>query len=557
MLKKFLLIIFSLTFISLFVSCDFEMMMPHERIVYVTSEKTSDLEEEKFAESDLKESKNEESPEVSDSEKSSQLADEAANLPEEKQEEKTETEDEQKSESILQTESEVESEKQATVEIISETENVAEGENATQAEIEIENQKEAETESENTSEPESAEATPVESELPEIPLPAKLTLIIYMAADNDLEKYAIQNLKDMEHAEYENINVIALVDRAENYDETNGNWTDTRLLEIVHDDSDSGLLLSKRMDCPPLGLSARLRTELDMGNYNVLKNLINFAKSEYEAEQYALVIWGHGTGWRYGNSAAYRAIGIDDKSDTYMSVSDMGKALENQNLAVIGFDTCFGGTFENLYELKDSAEYLVASPGAAPSSGWNYKKILESISQREVSASDIAGIMAENSLVHTSVINTSRLQNIMNTLEEFSEKLASTITDSTSKNQIFNLLFNAKSFSYSQYPCDLYLDMYDMANHFVDSEDSELAECAENFKMAVSRAGYTNKSQYVEIGLHFIPLRSAHTASLYHSIDYLKDDLNLDQCAFIKNSEWWVPTINNDSGSLLDKIFYQ
>ena len=36
-----------------------------------------------------------------------------------------------------------------------------------------------------------------------------------------------------------------------------------------------------------------------MGNYNVLKNLINFAKSEYEAEQYALIIWGHGTGWRY------------------------------------------------------------------------------------------------------------------------------------------------------------------------------------------------------------------------------------------------------------------
>ena len=46
-----------------------------------------------------------------------------------------------------------------------------------------------------------------------------------------------------------------------------------------------------------------------------------------------------------------------------MSVFDMGKALENQNLAVIGFDTCFGGTFENLYELKDSAEYLVARQG--------------------------------------------------------------------------------------------------------------------------------------------------------------------------------------------------
>ena len=553
MLKKYLLIIFSLTFISLFVACDFEMMMPHERIVYVNSEKTSDLEEEKIAESDLKESKEDEPSNNSDSENSSQLADEAANLSEEKQttvEEIGETGNLAEEKKEVQETIEIENQQETETEDEMITENVIEDTDT----AETETPEELQTESENTSESESEESMPAE---PEIPLPAKLTLIIYMAADNDLEKYAIQNLKDMEHAEYENINVIALVDRAENYDETNGNWTDTRLLEIVHDDSDSGLLLSKRIDCPPLGLSARLRTELDMGNYNVLKNLINFAKSEYEAEQYALVIWGHGTGWRYEKSGAYRAIGIDDKSDTYMSVSDMGKALENQNLAVIGFDTCFGGTFENLYELKDSAEYLVASPGAAPSCGWNYKKILESISQRDVSASDIAGIMADNSLVHTSVINSSRLQNIMNTLEVFSEKLSSTITDSTSKNHVFNLLFNAKSFSYSQYPCDLYLDMYDMANLFVDSEDSELAECAENFKTAVSRAGFTNKSRYVEIGLHFIPLRSAHTASLYHSIDYLKDDLNLDQCAFIKNSEWWVPTINNDSGSLLDKIFYQ
>ena len=58
---------------------------------------------------------------------------------------------------------------------------------------------------------------------------AKLTLMVYMAADNDLESYALSNLKDMEKAVYEKMNVLVLLDRAEGYDQTDGDWTDTRL----------------------------------------------------------------------------------------------------------------------------------------------------------------------------------------------------------------------------------------------------------------------------------------------------------------------------------------
>ena len=36
----------------------------------------------------------------------------------------------------------------------------------------------------------------------------KLTLMVYMAADNDLESYALQNLKDMEHAGFSGMNIL-------------------------------------------------------------------------------------------------------------------------------------------------------------------------------------------------------------------------------------------------------------------------------------------------------------------------------------------------------------
>ena len=105
-----------------------------------------------------------------------------------------------------------------------------------------------------------------------------LTLMIYMAADNDLEKYALANLKAMEKASYEGINVIVLLDRAEGYDETEGNWTDTRLFEVVHDSSIDNAIKSKQINCPQLGLSVSEQTELDMANPSVLRNFIDFCK---------------------------------------------------------------------------------------------------------------------------------------------------------------------------------------------------------------------------------------------------------------------------------------
>ena len=77
--------------------------------------------------------------------------------------------------------------------------------------------------------------------------PKKLTLLVYMAADNDLERYALQNLKALEQADFYRINVLVLLDRAENYDETNENWTDTRLFEVMHDNTNGNSIVSKRL----------------------------------------------------------------------------------------------------------------------------------------------------------------------------------------------------------------------------------------------------------------------------------------------------------------------
>ena len=239
-----------------------------------------------------------------------------------------------------------------------------------------------------------------------------------------------------------------------------------------------------------------------------------------------------------------------------MSVHDLGRALRNQGLSVIGFDTCFGGVFENVYELKNHSEYTVASPGVTPSSGWNYKALLEDLSNSYFSAKEIAEIMADASLVNTTIFNNSKLYSLMNDIEDFSKALAAIIKSSAIRNNVYSKLSAGKSYCYTQYPCDLYLDIYSMAEAYKSNSDSNLATAAKKLQKSVNAAAKTENAVNAEIGIHFIPKISSTSTAVSHSVDYIKDVDNADQCMFIKESQGWVPTREGDSESLLDKLFY-
>ena len=387
----------------------------------------------------------------------------------------------------------------------------------------------------------------------------KLTLLIYMASDNDLEKYALANLKQLERAETEGINVLVLMDRSEGNDETEGNWTDTRLFEVIYDSGSGSSIKSRRLNCPELGLSAASETELDMANPEVLKKFIEFGKTSYEAEKYALIIWGHGSGWK--------AFAIDERSDSYMTVRELAQAVRGQDLCVIGFDTCFGGVIENIYELKDCADYTVAAPGVTPGGGWNYKKLLESLSQEDFSAENIAAGMSISSSEEApaEIFVNQKLKGLFEAFENFSKALAQTINDDDSRNAVFSSLNAIKSYSYKSSPCDIYLDIYSLAAFYESDSSPEIAGAAATLKQAVEAAvlesGSVNAAGVVipgsyGIGVHFIPRSQSGALAASHSVDYIKDAGRTDQNAFIKESLWWVPSKGGASGSLLDKLFY-
>ena len=412
--------------------------------------------------------------------------------------------------------------------------------------------------------------TPEETENTEQPA-KQITLLVYMAADNDLETEAIRNLKEMERADFENMNVLVLFDRSEEYDETNDNWTDTRLFEIKHDSTNSANIVSTRLDCAPLGLSRDSQTELDMGNQYVLKTFIEFAKENYIADYYALIMWGHGSGWRYCNSVAFeqsvesdlsvsdktRAVAFDDKTNTYMSIKELGAAVQRQQISVIGFDTCFGGTLETIYELRNWTKYTVASAGITPGAGWDYRTLLQSLSTTIIlTPFDIAKAMQKSSIVSTTIVDNKKIDSLNSAFEDFSKALAQTITNREAQSSILASLLHCKSYSYNQYPCDLFLDIFSMAELFKDSQTTELSAASNTLEQELSVAAFSSGSENPQIAIHFIPMNSRFITQNHHNSNYLKDDSNLTQCAFIKQNSWWVPTPDGSSGSVLDNLFY-
>ena len=101
-------------------------------------------------------------------------------------------------------------------------------------------------------------------------------------------------------------------------------------------DPDSDVMNSVRLDDDPLG-------ELDMGDWQTLRDFVEWGTGEFPADYYCLIIWDHGTGWQIRAAAAtpeYKYVVVDDTSSSEMNVTEIPQALANVNIDIIAFDAC-------------------------------------------------------------------------------------------------------------------------------------------------------------------------------------------------------------------------
>jgi hypothetical protein len=187
------------------------------------------------------------------------------------------------------------------------------------------------------------------------------TVMVYMAADNDLVAWADSDIVEMRAANIadDDVAVIVQLDRP---------GTGAQYLQIAGDVYNLG----------NLGI-------IDMCDPRTLSDFIEWTVREFPSDRYILILWDHGTGW---TAAPRRSFGSDFSSGTRMSIAngDLRKALQDsyeatgKKLNIIAFDACLMQQAEVAYEAKDYAKVMVAAQTNWPIAGFPYDILLQEIS---------------------------------------------------------------------------------------------------------------------------------------------------------------------------------
>ncbi len=209
----------------------------------------------------------------------------------------------------------------------------------------------------------------------EPPVPERgRTVLIYMAADNSLDHYAVTNLKHI----------------AEGMKGVGG-----RVLIYADRRYDVPRLLKIRGGEKPLLDTVKTYAEENSASPVTLHRVLEEMRALCPSESYGLILWSHGMGWLPENYSFPTGqmrrrewdFGIptkwfgqdvhrgEDSGREYMEIDRLAESLEG-HFDFILFDACFMSSVEVLYELRDKADYFIVSPAEIIAEGFPYDRIM-------------------------------------------------------------------------------------------------------------------------------------------------------------------------------------
>jgi hypothetical protein len=196
--------------------------------------------------------------------------------------------------------------------------------------------------------------------------PRNWTVLVYMAADNDEEVEAVQNINEMEIVgSTQQVNIIVYVDFRSNTS-THDQFAYT--FNITRQDPSNQTIISEP-------LNTTLPLEPNMGDPATLLAFIEFGQNHSQAENYLLILWDKGTG--------YTGVCFDETSGgDRLLPREIALVLNNDTIdpiTIVAFDAAFMGQFELAYEIQGGTEFIVCSEETVPSQHFPYQIFLNSL----------------------------------------------------------------------------------------------------------------------------------------------------------------------------------
>ena len=183
--------------------------------------------------------------------------------------------------------------------------------------------------------------------------PDSWTILVYINADNSLERNALADLDEMKQiGSDQNIKMYVQVDFKSQDGVARALMTQAGI--------------SDEEDFP----------ELDSDDPQNLANFIASGMQKYPAQHYGLVLWDHGGQWfGYGGDETNKSNGMS-LPDVHTAVSAALRYVGVPQLDFLSFDTCLMGGLEPILEVADLAKFYIANPEIDYGDGWDYAAVL-------------------------------------------------------------------------------------------------------------------------------------------------------------------------------------
>jgi len=181
-------------------------------------------------------------------------------------------------------------------------------------------------------------------------------VLVYMEANNNLKSDAMACINAMENG-FVDIDGVLLV----YIKSTNGK---SYLLKIKHD------LYNKTI----ISDTVKVFENEDLSNPIFLKSVIEYSQMKYPADSYGLILWSHATSWAPPKLSKANVESFGSDRGKEMDIIELKNALPD-NFDFIIFDACSMASLEVVYEFKDKAKYIIASPSETIAESFPYQKI--------------------------------------------------------------------------------------------------------------------------------------------------------------------------------------
>lgn len=352
------------------------------------------------------------------------------------------------------------------------------------------------------------------------------TILIYMAADNDLNEAGVADLIEMKKVgSSDRVDVIVQIDRARAQGRTQ------RLRVRRGGSIDDDVVETLR--------------ETNTGSPTTLQQFVRWGVSSYPAERYILVVWNHGSGW--DDSDIYRlasnrilparaGIGFDDSARDFLDSAELKSAMEDARAAlgrpldILAFDACLMNMIEVVYQLRGTSEVIIGSEEVEPDSGWPYHLVLRAIdASPEMRTEECAKAIVQRFMrgyrserVTQSALRTNCADDVRLAIDQLCDTIIAEWSDALVSEGVITARVSAQSYTVSDY-----VDLIDFCKLLVAQQPGPaITAAARRVIAAVKRMVILSRSRGTRLrfstGLSiYFPLRA--TSSLYARLDFARD----------------------------------